>query len=186
MLKWSLSVPLGSLTVWACSFPNIAKFQFLHQADRDNHTVKNLHSWLSEMTFPFLPIRKATTLASQWLISRNLGGSIAKKKSRPMLAASTGPILSPWVSERVEQLFQTVPMRQDDWEHIQNSRSPLSYWTMPLYSGGWSTVGMCQNGRHHSKQKCSENPGNYLWRKKPGRWCHRPSYTTRGLAVAQS
>lgn len=82
MLKWSLSVPLGSLTVWACSFPNIAKFQFLHQADRDNHTVKNLHSWLSEMTFPFLRIRKATTLASQWLISRNLGGSIAKKKKQ--------------------------------------------------------------------------------------------------------
>ena len=82
MLKWSLSVPLGSLTVWACSFPNIAKFQFLHQADRDNHTVKNLHSWLNEMTFPFLRIRKATTLASQWLISRNLGGSIAKKKKK--------------------------------------------------------------------------------------------------------
>ena len=129
MLKWSLSVPLGSLTVWACSFPNIAKFQFLHQADRDNYTVKNLHSWLSEMTFPFLRIRKATTLVSQWLISRNLGGSIAKKKkkkSRPMLAASTGPILSkekntqtsvPWVSERVEQLFQT----QFQWDRMTES-----------------------------------------------------------------
>lgn len=74
MLKWSLSVPLGSLTLWACSFLNIAKFQFLHEANRDNYSVKNLHSWLSEMTFPFLCIRKA--LASQWLISRNLGGNL--------------------------------------------------------------------------------------------------------------
>lgn len=79
MLKWSPPVSLGSVTVRACSFLNIAKFQFLHQANRDNHTVKNLHTWLSEMTFPFLSLRKATTPASQWLISRNLGGAIAKK-----------------------------------------------------------------------------------------------------------
>lgn len=35
------------------------------------------------MTFPFLCIRKATTPFSQWLISRNLGGSVANKKAAP-------------------------------------------------------------------------------------------------------
>ena len=200
MLKWSFPVSLGSVTVWACSFLNISVFQFLHQANRDNHTVKNLHSWLSEVTFPFLSLRKAITPASQWLISRNLGGAIAKKTKTKTKQPHAGGFywtnsqqrkeytnicpLSLWENWTV--VSDPVPMRHDDWELIQNSRSPLSYWTMPLYSGVWSTVGMCQNGRHHSEQKCSENPGNYLWGKKPGRWCHRPSYTTRGLATAQS
>lgn len=147
MVTWmqilALQTSLGLVTVWACNFFNVSELQFLNQANGDNCT--DLKAVLKiEWYDLFIALYKKSVTPSSHIFM-NLGQSIANKKRTPLwwfllaqFSAEDWKGILPGLPslesprERWAVPADAIPVRSDDWGLIQNTESPLSYWTVAM------------------------------------------------------